>query len=289
VGKALTPTALAETIGEALREIDKNKYLETAAFIDTRHTDKAAVPGSAANSLLVRLSNSVTAEDAAKVAALAIQKLDSQPLFAELTTFSSSVATDTQFAAILAMAIAMIAITIYLWFRFSGMTFGIAATIALVHDVLFTLGAVAVGGYLSQNALGRSLMLIDFKINLTMVAAFLTIIGYSLNDTIVVFDRIREVRGKNPKITWEMVNISLNQTLSRTLLTSVTTIITSTILYFFGGEGLRGFAYSLTLGILVGTYSSIYIASPALVWLMNRQAPEPPAKPAGLPAGATAR
>ena len=289
VGKALTPTALAETVGEALREVDKTKYQETSSFIDTRYTDATAKPGDPANSLLVRLSNAVTAEDAAKVSALVVKKLDAQPLFAELTTFSSSVATDTQLAAILAMVIAMIAITIYLWFRFSGMTFGIAATIALVHDVLFTLGAVAVGGYLSQNAIGRSLLLVDFKINLTMVAAFLTIIGYSLNDTIVVFDRIREVRGKNPKITWEMVNLSLNQTLSRTLLTSVTTIITSTILYFFGGEGLRGFAYSLTLGILVGTYSSIYIASPALVWLMNRQAPESPAKPAGLPAGATAR
>ncbi|RLS35546.1 MAG: hypothetical protein DWH81_13890, partial [Planctomycetota bacterium] len=96
----------------------------------------------------------------------------------------------------------------------------------------------------------------------------------------------REVRGKNPKITWDMVNISLNQTLSRTLLTSVTTIITSTILYFFGGEGLRGFAFSLTIGILIGTYSSIYVASPALVWLMNRQ--EPVAKPASKKLATTA-
>ena len=159
------------------------------------------------------------------------------------------------------------------------MTFGLAATIAVFHDVAFTLGAVTVGAYLSHTAFGRALNLIDFKINLTMIAAFLTIIGYSMNDTIVVFDRIREVRGKSPKITWEMVNLSLNQTLSRTLLTSVTTIITASILYFFGGEGLRGFAFSLTIGIVVGTYSSIYIASPALVWLMNREHPE--TKPAG--------
>ena len=290
VGRPLTPTALAESVGEALREIGGSKYQESAGFLDVRYTDAAAAPGTAANSLLVRLSNAVPAEDAAKVSEQLVKKLDAQPLFAELTTFSSSVATETQLTAILAMTIAMVAITIYLWFRFSGMTFGIAATIALVHDVLFTLGAVAVGGYLSQNPIGRSLMLVDFKINLTMVAAFLTIIGYSLNDTIVVFDRIREVRGKNPKITWDMVNLSLNQTLSRTLLTSVTTIITSTILYFFGGEGLRGFSYSLTLGILVGTYSSIYIASPALVWLMNREGAETTTKPAGgLPAGATAR
>lgn len=289
VGQALTPTALAESVGEALREVDAVKYAETAAAMDVKPADATAAPGSAAKSLLVRLANTVTAEEVTKTRDLLVKKLDGQPLFAELTTFQSSVAGDTQVAAIMALLIALVAITIYLWFRFSGMTFGIAATVALFHDVLFTLGAIAVGAYLSGNPIGRGLYLIDFKINLTMVAAFLTIIGYSLNDTIVVFDRIREVRGKNPKITWEMVNISLNQTLSRTLLTSVTTIITSTILYFFGGEGLRGFAYSLTLGILVGTYSSIYIASPALVWLMNRQAPEPPAKPAGLPAGATAR
>lgn len=289
VSQALTPTALAESVGEALREVDPVKYAESASSLEVKLADATAAPGSAGKSLLVRLANTVSADDAGKVRDLLVKKLDGQPLFAELTTFQSSVAGDTQVAAILALLIAMVAITIYLWFRFSGMTFGIAATIALFHDVFFTLGAIAVGAYLSGNPIGRSLYLIDFKINLTMVAAFLTIIGYSLNDTIVVFDRIREVRGKNPKITWEMVNISLNQTLSRTLLTSVTTIITSTILYFFGGEGLRGFAYSLTLGILVGTYSSIYIASPALVWLMNRQAPEPPAKPAGLPAGATAR
>lgn len=289
VSQALTPTALAESVGEVLREIDPVKYAEIISSLDVKLADTAAAPGTAAKSLLVRLANNVTAEEVGKVRDLLVKKLDGQPLFAELTTFQSSVAGDTQIAAIMALLIALVAITIYLWFRFSGMTFGIAATIALFHDVFFTLGAIAVGAYLSGNPLGRGLYLIDFKINLTMVAAFLTIIGYSLNDTIVVFDRIREVRGKNPKITWEMINISLNQTLSRTLLTSVTTIITSTILYFFGGEGLRGFAYSLTLGILVGTYSSIYIASPALIWLTNRQAPEPAAKPAGLPTGATAR
>ena len=235
----------------------------------------------------MRLANSVSAEDTAAVLSTLKSRLDAQPIFEELTTFSTSVAGDTQRAAILAMAISLVAITAYLWFRFNGMTFGIAASIALFHDVFFTLGAVAVGAYLSGNPLGRSLYLIDFKINLTMIASFLTIIGYSLNDTIVVFDRIREVRGKSPKITWEMVNISLNQTLSRTLLTSVTTIITSTILYFFGGEGLRGFAFSLTIGILIGTYSSIYIASPALVWLMNRE--KPVVKPATGKAAIAAR
>ncbi|GIS62168.1 MAG: hypothetical protein CM1200mP2_43930 [Planctomycetaceae bacterium] len=116
---------------------------------------------------------------------------------------------------------------------------------------------------------GGVLQLQDFKINLPMIAAFLTIVGYSLNDTIVVFDRIREVRGKNPSLTPEMVNLSLNQTLSRTLLTSVTTLIVVVILYFGGGDGIHGFAYCLVLGVVVGTYSSIFVASPTLLWMMN--------------------
>ena len=116
---------------------------------------------------------------------------------------------------------------------------------------------------------GGVLLLQDFKINLPMVAAFLTIVGYSLNDTIVVFDRIREVRGKNPSLTSEMVNQSLNQTLARTLLTSVTTLIVVVILYFGGGDGIHGFAYCLVLGVVVGTYSSIFVASPTLLWMMN--------------------
>lgn len=279
VGQKLKASAFAESVREALQEVGGGqKYTESDKLVEARNAGADAVPGVETNSIAVRLSNQVTAEDSAKVLARVVEKLDHQPIFEELTTFSSQVAGDTQAAALLALAISLVAITAYLWFRFNGMTFGIAASISLFHDVAFTLGAVAVGAYLSGNPVGRGLFLIDFKINLTMIAAFLTIIGYSLNDTIVVFDRIREVRGKSPKITWEMVNISLNQTLSRTLLTSVTTIITSMILYFFGGEGLRGFSFSLTIGILIGTYSSVYIASPALVWLMNREQPE--AKPA---------
>jgi SecD/SecF fusion protein len=125
------------------------------------------------------------------------------------------------------------------------------------------------------------LALSDFKIDLSIVAAFLTIIGYSLNDTIVVFDRIREVRGKNPAITDQMVNTSLNQTLSRTVLTSGTTLIVLSILYIMGGEGVHGFSYCMLLGIIVGTFSSIFIACPALIWLSNRQlaASTRPARP----------
>ncbi|MFI4848589.1 MAG: protein translocase subunit SecD [Gimesia chilikensis] len=188
----------------------------------------------------------------------------------EVNSFDSSVASEMQESALMAMLISLVAIVAYIWFRFQRITFGLAAVVALVHDVLVVLGLVALGAYLSNTALGPLMGLTDFKINLPMIAAFLTIVGYSLNDTIVVFDRIREVRGKNPALTTGMVNESLNQTLSRTLLTSLTTLIVVLILYAIGGEGIHGFAYCLVLGVFVGTYSSIFIASPVLVWLMNR-------------------
>lgn len=188
----------------------------------------------------------------------------------EVNSFDSSVASEMQESAILAMLISLIAIVAYIWFRFQRITFGLAAVVALIHDVLVVLGLVALGATMSNTALGIMLGLNDFKINLPMIAAFLTIVGYSLNDTIVVFDRIREVRGKNPALTNAMVNTSLNQTMSRTLLTSITTLIVVLILYAIGGEGIHGFAYCLVLGVIVGTYSSMFIASPVLVWLMNR-------------------
>ncbi|QDT42478.1 bifunctional preprotein translocase subunit SecD/SecF [Gimesia alba] len=209
--------------------------------------------------------------DDLKIALASMQAvMETTAILDEVNSFDSSVASEMQESALLAMLISLIAIVAYVWFRFQRITFGLAAVAALVHDVLVVLGLVALGAYLSNTGLGLVLGLNDFKINLPMIAAFLTIVGYSLNDTIVVFDRIREVRGKNPALTTTMVNESLNQTLSRTLLTSITTLIVVLILYAIGGEGIHGFAYCLVLGVFVGTYSSIYIASPVLLWLMNR-------------------
>jgi SecD/SecF fusion protein len=153
----------------------------------------------------------------------------------------------------------------YIWIRFQRVVYGLAAVIALIHDVLITLGAIALSFYLA-GSLGF-LKIEEFSISLPIVAAFLTIIGYSLNDTIVVFDRIREVRGKSPDLTETMINQSINQTLSRTVLTSLTTLIVVAILYWFGGQGIHGFAYALVVGVIVGTYSSVFVASPVLLWL----------------------
>ncbi len=114
-------------------------------------------------------------------------------------------------------------------------------------------------------------MIEPFKISLPIIAAFLTIIGYSLNDTIVIFDRIREMRGKSPIISTELANAAINQTLSRTILTSLTVFIVVLILYAVGGEGIHGFAFALVVGVIAGSYSTIYIATPIVLW-MNRSA-----------------
>lgn len=191
------------------------------------------------------------------------------PIFTGVQRFEAQVASEAKLFALYAMFTSLAAIVAYIWLRFQRITFGFAAVAALVHDVLCVMGAVALASYASGTPIGPILLLDDFKINLPMIAAFLTIVGYSLNDTIVVFDRIREVRGKNPDLDAPMVNKSLNQTLSRTLLTSLTTLIVVAILYAFGGEGIHGFAFCLVVGVFVGTYSSIYVASPVLLWLMN--------------------
>ena len=145
--------------------------------------------------------------------------------------------------------------------------------------MLVTLGTIAVSAYIVTliPPLAAALQIDKFQISLPILAAFLTIIGYSLNDTIVVFDRIREVRGKSPNLTAGMINTSINQTLARTLLTSLTTLIVVAILYFFGGPGIHGFAFALVVGVFVGTYSSIFIASPALLALIGSE-DTPPAK-----------
>jgi SecD/SecF fusion protein len=191
-----------------------------------------------------------------------------EPIFPASSTIGGAVAGNTQLMAIYALVASWICMIIYLWVRFQGVAFGLAAVVALIHDVFVMLGAIAVSIYLAP-FLGF-LMIEPFKINLTIVAAFLTIIGYSVNDTIVVFDRIREVRGKDPDMTVKMVNDSVNQTLSRTLLTSFTVMLVVVVLYLFGGEAVHGFAFALIVGVMTGTYSSIYIAAPILLWLVGK-------------------
>ncbi|MFN6333116.1 MAG: protein translocase subunit SecD [Planctomyces sp.] len=222
------------------------------------------------SSFTVRVLPDVTSEQLTQALSAVQQQLSATPLFDEVNTFASAVARETRLDATIAVLLSILGISAYIWFRFQNLIFGLAAVVSLVHDVLITLGSLAVASTISGTGLGDLLLIDDFRINLSMIAAFLTLVGYSLNDTIVVFDRIREVRGKNPLVTSAIVNTSLNQTLGRTLMTGVTVFIVVVILYVFGGSGVHGFAWCLLIGSIAGTYSSVYIASPFLVWFLGQ-------------------
>jgi SecD/SecF fusion protein len=184
-----------------------------------------------------------------------------------LENFDSQLAAKTQQQALYAIIASWGAILLYLWFRFGNWTFGAAAVLCLIHDLFWTLGVIAGCHYLSiwRPELAGFLGIQDFKLDLPSVAALLTLVGYSVNDTIVVFDRIREVRGKNPALTPQMINDAVNQTLSRTILASLATWLVVIVLYIFGGEGVHLFAFVMVVGVIIGTLSSIYVASPLLL------------------------
>ncbi len=153
-------------------------------------------------------------------------------------------------AGIYAVLIALILMLFYIWLRFEWQ-FSLGAILALSHDVILTLGAFSI---------------IGFEFNLSIIAAVLTIVGYSMNDTVVIYDRIRENLKKDDKIIIsDLLNISVNETLPRTLKTSITTLLALMAIYFFGGEILRGFSFALIWGVIIGTYSSIFIASPLIL------------------------
>ena len=218
-----------------------------------------------------RVSLAMDQETAGKVFQEMEKKLAETPVWPSSSKIGGKVAGDTRTLAVVALLTSLMGIIGYIWIRFQRVVYGLAAVVALVHDVLITLGAIAVSYWLA--GVFDFLLVEEFKISLPVVAAFLTIIGYSLNDTIVVFDRIREVRGKSPQLTSDMINTSINQTLSRTILTSLTTFIVVAILYALGGQGIHGFAFALVIGVIVGTYSSIFVASPALLWMSQFKGP----------------
>ncbi len=203
----------------------------------------------------------------AGVLASAEKALQARPIPDRLETFDPALAADTRNKALYAILASWMAILGYLWFRFGSWTFGLAAVLCLIHDLCFTLGAIAVCHYVHDTWLGHALRLQDFKIDLAAVAALLTLVGYSVNDTIVVFDRIKEVRGKNPLLTPQMIDDSVNGTLSRTVLASLTVFLVVGVLYWFGGEGVHLFSFVMVVGVIIGTYSSIYVASPLLLIL----------------------
>ena len=196
--------------------------------------------------------------------ALVQAALGQEKSLSKVIQFSAPIAEQTRNQAMFAIVLAFAAIVSYLWLRFGTKEYGLAAIVALAHDVSITLGLVAVSQMVANTFVGRALMLDAFRIDLPMIAAILTVIGYSLNDTIVVFDRIRENKGRSDTINPRVINTSINQTLSRTLITSLTTLLVVGVLYFAGGKGVHGFSFALIIGVFVGTYSSIAIATPLL-------------------------
>jgi len=190
--------------------------------------------------------------------------LASEKSLSKVVQFAPQIAGQTRQNTVFAVVLALVAIVVYVWLRFGTMQYGLAAIVALVHDVSITLGMVTLSHFIYDSFVGTALGLSDFKIDLPMIAAALTVIGYSLNDTIVVFDRIRENRGRLGTLSAAVINNSINQTLSRTLLTSITTFLVVFVMFIWGGEGIKGFSYALLVGVLIGTYSSIGVATPLL-------------------------
>jgi preprotein translocase SecF subunit len=171
--------------------------------------------------------------------------------FRRVEVVGSKVSKELTIDGIYSVIIALTLMLIYIWFRFEWQ-FSLGSIIALVHDVIITIGVFSLVGY---------------EFNLSIVAAILTIVGYSMNDTVIIYDRIREFLRKDDKQDIiNLINDSINSTLSRTLKTSGTTLLALISIYFFGGEILKGFSFALIWGIIIGTYSSIFIASPILIY-----------------------
>lgn len=214
--------------------------------------------------VLVRSENETEIEN---VQALITKSLEEKLTGNPMTVIKSDVvgprfAEDLKWGAIQSVIYAMIIIFIYIFIRFRNWTFSAGAVAALFHDVLITLGVFTIlNDFVSFN----------LQIDQTIIAAFLTIVGYSLNDTVVVFDRIRENSRVHKGMDLSpMVNLSLNDTLSRTVITSLTTLFVVVVLFIFGGEVLKGFSFALIIGIVLGTYSSLFVASALVVELQKR-------------------
>jgi SecD/SecF fusion protein len=241
---------------------------------DISSTDPEYTPGSGIAVQKWTVRSSLNKEQTETLLSSVQQQLAETPVFPTASNIGGKVAGDTETTAYYALFVSNVLVALYIWIRFQNLIFGLAAIVALIHDVFIAVGALALSYWLA-GPLGF-LQIDPFKISLEVVAALLTIVGYSINDTIVVFDRIREIRGKSPELTATMINQAVNQTLSRTILTSTTVFLVTFILFFAGGEGVHAFSFAMMIGVLTGTYSSVFIAAPILLWFK---------RPAGTPSG----
>lgn len=267
---SVTKRELEQRLGDMRVQPDEtlaNQATNPVRFIELKMGEGQkpafAILSSPADAAMVasREAKSRFAESEAKLMNEVLQREDS----ITAVHIDPQVAGQTKQRALVAVVLSWLAIIAYLWLRFGTVSWGLAAVICLIHDSIIVVGMVAVSDWISRTALGRSLLVGSFKIDLPMIAAVLTIIGYSVSDTIVVFDRIRENRGKLKTVSYQVINNSINQTLSRTILTVFTVFIVVIVMYIWGGESIRGFNYALLVGIFFGCYSSIAVASPILL------------------------
>lgn len=219
----------------------------------------------APNDVLIRLETQPGGEAAQAVAVSKVtQALGKDVEIRRVELVGPKVSAELTQGGIIAVVVAIIMVLIYIWFRFEWQ-FGLGAVASLLHDVIITIGVL-------------SILRIEF--NLNIIAAILTIIGYSLNDTVVIYDRIREYLRKYKKMPFvDLINAALNSTLARTIITGTATLIALLALYIFGGEVIRGFTFTMIFGVIVGTYSSLFIAAPVLILLGSvREAKQETAK-----------
>ncbi|TRW94844.1 protein translocase subunit SecF [Paracoccus sp. M683] len=211
-------------------------------------------------------AEAVTPETVAAVEA-ALQEVDPSITFPSVESVGPKVSGELIQTAVYAVIASLAAISIYIWLRFEWQ-FAVGALVSLVHDVLITMGVFS---------------LFQIKFDLTTIAALLTILGYSINDTVVVFDRLRENLMKYKKTPLrDLMNLSVNETLSRTVMTSGTTLVALIALLVLGGDVIRGFVFAITFGIVIGTYSSVYVAKNVVLWLgVKRDWSKPDPKAAG--------
>jgi len=209
------------------------------------------------NDFLIKIEKKDTSANAIEVIKKDLtSSLGSSFNFRRVENVGPKVSSELLKSGIIAIALSLAAMLFYIWIRFEWQ-FSLGAILALFHDVIITLGLFS---------------LFSLEINLSIVAAVLTIVGYSMNDTVVIYDRVRENLRKFSDIKiYELTNISINETLSRTIITSATTLLALVSIYLFGGEILKGFSLAMIMGVVFGTYSSIYIANPLLVKLRVSQ------------------
>ena len=238
--------------GGTLIEIStKNSNIaELRSILSPNFNDVSLQEFGNSETIIIRLQNETNTESIETVNLVKNLINDKVSEFRRSEFVGPTISSELLWRGLQAISFALLAILIYIWLRFDWQ-FGFGAVVALSHDVLFTLGVL-------------SLFNIDFS--LSSIAAILTICGYSLNDSVVIYDRIRENLRKYKKLELqELFNVSLNNTLSRTIMTSLTTLIALISLYVFGGEVIKPFAFAMIIGVIIGTYSSIYIAVPTLL------------------------